>query len=360
MRIFPINKFKIVASNFNGKGYGDNPKYLVEALKDEQFKIVWLVKYEDYNMPDYIVQVKYSSLKALYHLATAKLWIDNSRKESYVIKRKNQYYIQMWHGSIALKRIENDVEDILNEDYVKRAKHDSNMIDLMISNSNFSDKLFSESFWYKGEILKSGTPRIDALFDSNKEEFKKRFINDKKISEECGFILYAPTFRDNANLDVYDFNRQEVLKVFEQKFGKKFYLLLRLHPNLRDVIKFKSDEVENIIDVSEYSDIYELMKISDFLITDYSSLMFEFSIAERKGVFLFAKDVEEYNRGFYFDIKGLPFELSTNSDELIEIISKFDTYNYKVRVNEFYKRLDIFENGNASYYISDYIKNRIF
>lgn len=357
MRIFPVNEIKVVACNFNGKGYGDNCKNVVEKLSDENYKIIWLIKEYDPYMPQFIKQIKYGSIRALYHLSTAKFWIDNNRKEAYIVKRSNQIYIQMWHGSIALKRIEKDVQDILNPEYVKNAKYDSTLIDLMISNSSFSDNLFSNSFWYKGEILKCGTPRIDTLFKENSQKIKSDFCEKYNIDKNSEFVIYAPTFRDSMNLNVYNFDKKKIIECFERKYKKKFYLLIRLHPNLKGIVDFEQDVTEHVIDVSEYPDIYELMHISNFLITDYSSTMFEFPIATRKGVFIFAKDINEYNRGFYFNINDLPFSISTNSNELIENIINFNHDIYKEKIDEFFNEISLLEDGLASQRLVNYIKN---
>lgn len=357
MRVFPINNNKIVACNFNGKGYGDNCKNVVSKLIEKKYKVIWLIKEYDDLMPKDIKQIKYGSLNALFHLSTAKFWLDNNRKEEYIIKRAGQIYIQMWHGCIALKKIEKHAEKVLDSRYIKRAMNDSKMIDLMISNSNFSDRLFTECFWYEGKILKCGTPRIDTLFNDNKTEAKNNFCKKYNIDEDSMLVIYAPTFRDDADLSVYDFDREKIINCFENKFDKKVYLLLRLHPNLKGVVKFKEEGSDKVIDVSNYADIYDLMTISDFLITDYSSLMFEFPVSVRKGVFIFAKDISEYNRGFYFDIYDLPFSISTNSNELCENIINFNENIYNRKIDKFFNDIDLFEDGFASDRLVDYISN---
>ncbi len=95
--------------------------------------------------------VKETSMKAIYHLATAKLWIDNSRKREWIIKRKGQYYVQTWHGNVCIKTIEKDAEDYLDKPYIRCAKHDSQMADLMISGSKFRTKNYRSAFYYKGK-----------------------------------------------------------------------------------------------------------------------------------------------------------------------------------------------------------------
>ena len=109
MLVFPVNRTKVVITSHYGKGYGDNAKYIVEELvrRHNKYDIVWLLNKELYGsvcFPDYIRTVKYGSLRALFELATAKIWIDNCRKEFYPIKRKSQFYIQTWHGAWASRK----------------------------------------------------------------------------------------------------------------------------------------------------------------------------------------------------------------------------------------------------------------
>ena len=102
----PIDNNKIVVDNFLGKGFGDNPKYIIESLHltNPNVKIVWLLKDMTQIMPPYIKKVKYASLNALYEYETARIWIDNVRNSVHPFtKKKNQYYLQTWHGTLPFK-----------------------------------------------------------------------------------------------------------------------------------------------------------------------------------------------------------------------------------------------------------------
>ena len=302
----------------------------------------------------FLIPLRYGSILSLFHIATAKVWIDNTRKEPYVVKKVGQFYLQTWHGSIALKRIEKDAEDSLDLFYIKNAIRDSKMIDLMISDSSFSDRLYGESFWYDGEVKRLGTPRFDPLFDKTNCEFIRKGLG---IRTDQYVVLYAPTFRNNGDTSVYDIDLTAVKEAFATKTGKDVCLMVRMHPNIPAGYVSFDDNIAK--DVTDYPDIYDLLKISDALITDYSSLIFEFSVVDPKPVFSYAKDRDSYDRGFYFDIDKLPYLFARTNKELIEGISTFDQIEYEKRLRQFYKEIDLVADGNASDRVVRYIVERI-
>lgn len=353
--IFPLDRTKIVFSNFNGKGYGDNPKYIAEEfLKRGKRNLYWLANGPEGQFPKGIKPLKYGSLCAFYHVATAGIWIDNNRKEPYVAKRKNQFYLQTWHGSIALKKIEQDSEDSLDCFYKMCAKRDSSMIDLMISDSLFSDRLYSNSFWYSGEVKRLGTPRLDALFDNSDLQQIRAAVG---ITSDQYVVLYAPTFRNNGDYSVYDINLEAVKSIFEEKTGKQVVILVRMHPHIpTDAVQFDHQITK---DVSNYPDAYDLMKVSDVLITDYSSLIFEFPVAIPKPVFAYAKDKENYDRGFYFQLESLPFSFARSNEELFHIIRNFDQEKYEKNLSTFYQSIELVADGKASAHVVDFLLEEI-
>ena len=353
--VFPIDKNKIVFSNFNGKGYGDNPKYIAEELLKRGWgNLYWLSKENDQNYPEKIKVLKYGSLISFYHIATACLWVDNNRKEPYIVKRKEQFYLQTWHGSIALKKIEKDAGDTVDDFYKTNAIRDSGMIDLMISDSAFSDQIYRKSFWYSGEVKRLGTPRFDCLYDKTNCDRIKAEIG---IQPEQYVVLYAPTFRNNSDTSVYDIDLNAVKKAFAEITGKQVKILVKMHPHIpKGYINYDEGVAK---DVSFYPDVYNLMKVSDALITDYSSLLFEFAIVEPKPVFSYAKDVDNYDRGFYFKLDKLPFLFARTNEELVKGIYSFKQDEYEQMLKGFYNEIDLSTDGKASERVVDYLLEQI-
>ena len=353
----PIQKNKIVVSSYYGRGYGDNPKYIIEELlKDKQkLNIIWIVKTlsEKDSLPANVKACKAKSFLNIYHLATARVWIDNCRK-SFRYKKKKQVYLQTWHG-FALKRIEKDVEGHLGESYVKCAIKDSKNTDIIISDSRFMTGIYQKSFWYNGEIVEWGSPRTDIILNPRVEIYKNvrnyfGVSNDKKI------VLYAPTFRADHSIEPYNIDYNRLKESCENRFGDKFVVLVRLHPNIISKCEFLKFKEGEIINATYYPDMQELLVASDICITDYSSLMFDFALSY-KPCFQFATDIQDYkkDRNFYFEIDKLPFSVAQNNDELVKNILEFNREKYEEKLLEFYNKVGMIRDGQASRRCAKYI-----
>lgn len=319
-RVFKVKNNKVIFTNFNGNGYGDSPKYIAEKLLDKDVDIVWCTNMKLNDLPNNIRQVKYQSIKWIYEMVTAKVWVNNCRFPYYVRKRKQQFYIQTWHGGIALKKIEYDAIANLTPEYKKRMKNDTKMTDVMISNSDMCNKLYRNAFKYEGKILKLGSPRNDVLIN-DKEKLYIKVRKELHINTDDKILLYAPTFRNDYTINPYNIDFKKVKEVLEAKYKCKWNIIIKLHPNIKDAEKLISN-INDYINAQNYSDIQELICASDLLITDYSSTMFETMMADIP-VILYANDIKEYNndRGMYIKMTDLPFPLCENNDEILDFIS---------------------------------------
>jgi CDP-glycerol glycerophosphotransferase len=357
LRMVPINKRKIVFSNFNGKGFGDNPKYIaLEIIKRNlDLELVWLIDdVNDHKLPKEIRPVKSNSFLAIFELVTANVWVDNSRKSFFTKKRRNQIYIHTWHAGIMLKRVEQDVQENLSLHYRLNAINDSKMIDFVLSNSDFYNKFYQNSFWYNGPILELGFPKTDILLNAD-VSLVQRTKSKLELENKVKIALYAPTFRDSQRLDIYIQDYQKIIKSLNYKFDQNWILLVRLHPSMAkcgDLMSFP----QNVKNVSNYDDMQELLLISDVLFTDYSSSMFEYMLLKRP-IFLFWNDLELYKkeRGFYFSSDKLPFPLADSELKLSENILNFNPDQYFKSLDMFISSMRISENGTASTKVVDKI-----
>ena len=368
--LFPIHSSKVVISNFGGKDYGDNSKYVAEVLLKERFftDIVWMVGsnplLHENHLPEQIRLVKNGSVKEIYEYASAKVWIDNTTKAWYFRKRRNQIYVQLWHGTAALKHIKADCavkQPLLS---LLSSKQEARNCDLVVSGSSQHTQVYHSAFIYKCPILESGSPKNDILIDESVNVSKKSMLVDNITGYEKNstkkILLYAPTFRDGLNMDVYDLDIKQVLSMLHGTIGGEWLCLLRLHP----AVATKSSELkidENItIDVSNYPDMQELLCISDVLITDYSSSMFDFILTKRP-CFLYTPDASEYQneRGYYMSFDELPFPRGNTNDELIEAIHNFDNDDYQQKIRVFKEKIGLYDKGNAGKAVVDWIKKKI-
>jgi CDP-glycerol glycerophosphotransferase len=358
-KIFPLKRNKVLLFSYYGAQYGCNPKYISEKLVSlsPDLKIIWAFltprRYDVYG----VKKVKYGSVRFLYELCTSKFIITNYRMTFTYWKRKEQIYIQTWHSSLRLKSIEKDAIESLTPDYIRMAQADSGITDFLVSGCAYSSQIFRQAYWYDGKILETGTPRNDLYFKNN-EHLVSEIRSKLGIPSNAKLVLYAPTFRQSGDLTCFKLNFEKICSILKDKFGGDWIPMLRLHPHLRH----RSSEIcsaGSFLDVSRYEDIQELLLIADVLITDYSSLMFDFALLQ-KPCFLFASDYEDYickERKLYFDIDKLPFPLSQTEEDLYQEILQFKQQNWLSSLESFNAKIGNFEHGSASRQIADLISS---
>ena len=354
--IFPIDDKKIVFDNFEGKGFGDDPKYIAEELlqRNLDLKMIWVTRNVQINLPDKICAVKYGTIRAAYHWITAKVWVDNVKSTIRPAKRKGQYYIQTWHSTLGFKKNEQDAPK-LPARYIKQAMKDGKQIDLMYSDNEFRCEKYRNSFWYYGEVIKCDVPRMEILLHDNCA-VKNKVRDELKIEHEKRIVLYAPTFRKKTNNAIYKVDASSICQVLKERFGYQYEFIMRLHPNESDYAKEITQEL-GVIDATGYPDMQELLAAVDILITDYSGCMFDFGFA-RKPVFLLAKDVDEYlreEREWYFKLNDVPFDLAQSERELENNILKFDEHKYRILCDEFEKKIGFVDSGMGAKLLADRI-----
>lgn len=357
----PVKKNLIVLSNFNGKKYGDNVKYIHKCYVDNNFfpnAIFALIvdDVDDNSAPSDLVQIKKKSLKCAYYLSRAHVIISNVRMV-FFFKKKTQLYIQTWHGGGAQKKCENDVIESLDKKYVTNAIKDSKKIDIFLSDSSFMTNLYYKSFWYNGHVLEKGYPRND-VFSSSENAYITSIVKEKfHIDKRYAIALYAPTFRDDESTDWLLNDFDYIIDALNKRFNKEFVLFVRFHPNTiinSDLIHFS----KRVFNVTDYPDAQEIELISEVLIGDYSSMNFEFAM-QNKPVFRFVPDLERFKkqRNFYFDFEEYPYPFATTKDELISLIYLFDMSKYLFDVHNFFNKIGFVLKNDASYSVSQFISN---
>lgn len=363
----PIQENKILFITFQGE-YTCNPKYITEELikrnLHEKLDIVWAGRKKAIKdpsaFPSRVKVVDIYSYEMMRELASAKVIISNSveyQKRRMPIK-PNQVVFQTWHGSFGIKRF--DKEHNAGKSWVKAAEINAKTCSYCISNSRFENNVYRGSFWNRpnNKILEYGHPRNDILVNISEKEKNEKVKSLKKfynIPDDTKTIMYGPTFRDSHTFDCYNIEPQLIIDALSEKFGGNWVFLTRYHPTIRKKRK-KLDDIPNILDVSAYADIQELMLLADIAVTDYSSWIYDY-VLTRKPAFIFATDIEMYNdeRGFYYPLEATPFPIATSAIELANKIREFDSEKYAKDVEAFIDDKGSFEEGTASVKVVDKI-----
>lgn len=345
------DKYLILFNSFGGKKYDDSPyalyQYMKKNKKYNKYKMIWAVDNPIVFGDEKVDYVKNNSFKFFTTALKAKYWITNSSMERGLkIKKKGTIYINTWHGSV-IKKID------LKTD---RMNFRVTPPDYYCAQSNLDIDYFSEKWKYpKNKILLSGYPRNDELCNVKQDEIN-RIKQKLGIPLDKKIILYAPTFRDND----YDINGCYIkppmdLKKWRKELSNKYIMVFRAHYEINNSLNIVEDDF--IKNYSDYPRLNELLKISDILISDYSSIMIDYSILERP-IFCFAYDYDKYQkeRGTAYDLrKELPNGITTNEDDLIIQIKNCDYNNERIKTKSF-KDKHVEVCGNAVSFIDDIIK----
>lgn len=358
--IKPFNKVqnnKVIFLNFTGN-YDCNPKAICDGIINAGYDadLVWTVlkntRVGPMFFPEQVRQVKRNSYEFFKELASAKVIVDNGISTAFVKypKKRNQYLIETWHGSLGIKKFGRDANN--DKSWLRKAAKEGRMTDYIISNSDMEDEIYREDFWKKTPIWKFGHPRNDILLCKDKEKLAaldKSIRRQYDIPFDAKLCMYAPTFRDDRDLRPYMIDYDRMVEALTKRFGGKWVILTRYHMRTKRYLKFNMFP-NYVINVSGYPDIQELMAVIDVGITDYSSWICEYML-RRKAGFTFATDVENYaehERTMFFPLTALPFPTATNNDELIENILNFDEKKFVADCDAFLKDKGSIDDGHAS------------
>lgn len=364
-----INPKMMVFDSFMGRQYSDSPKAVYEYMLGKQeyadYQFVWVAKKGEekhFSKSNRTKIVEYNSNAYKKAYAGAKYWVSNSRLPEYLSKKKGQVYIQTWHGT-PFKKLGFDIEvkggNAMNT--VKDIRHkyasDSRRYDYLISPSDFCTRHFISIFHLekRTEIIKTlGLPRCDKIGKSKKEEIEK-IKKTLNLPKNKKIILYAPTWRDDQHKSGvgYTFENELDFGKMRKKNGDKIVVLFRAHYFIANTFNFEKYK-DFVFDVSNYPDINDLYNISDALITDYSSAMFDFAILKRP-MFFYMYDLEKYQnklRDFYFSLSELPGPISTNMDELARDVGKYlggkDDFGVLEKYEKFNKKFNKLSDSKAT------------
>jgi len=360
LRVIPVKKNKVIACVSAGRRYDDNQKYIMEELHTlrPDADIVWVVdpRYP-YELPGWMRPVRWRSFRQLYEYATAKVWTNNCMEPDYFSKRKNQLYVETWHGGLGIKRVLNDVAGDMATERIKThpLKNASDMADVFISNSDHLSIIYRRAFQFHGPIWKSGYPKNDMLVRNQPEE-GQRARRELGIPEGNKLLLYAPTwrvrFREEQQIDmsVYDLDLPRLKRVLTERFGGEWTVAIRFHTILRPLAKDYQASHPDVLNVTDYQDMQRLLMATDVMISDYSSCVFDAAL-RRIPCFTYATDFDQYKneeRGVYYTMEELPFPYARNNDEMERNVRAFESEAYLQKWDAFTERMGLNETGHAA------------
>lgn len=364
-----VNNNKVYFVSFDGRSYGDSPKAIYEKMltmkEFEDFEYVWAFNQpEEYRWLEKNINtkvVKRNTSDEDIEVAQSKYWITNFKLVDKFIPKKEQIYVQCWHGT-PLKKLGYDLEksdNVMNsiDEIRDKYKTDAHRFTYLLSPSKFTTEKFAtawnlKEFGREDALLEEGYPRNDFLSNATAEdieEIKVKLgmdqIGDKKI------ILYAPTWRDNQHQSGvgYTYKTEVDFDKLRDELGDEYVILFRAHYLVANSFDF--DKYQGFVyDVSKYDDINHLYLAADVLITDYSSVFFDYAILEKPMIF-YMYDLEDYRdnlRGFYIGLDELPGEIAENELTLIEALKVIDNQYDFNKLREFNKIYNNLSDGNAA------------
>lgn len=354
-------------SSFNGKYYTDSPKAIYLYMKNnpefKNYKFIWAFskpeehkELEDENT----IIVKQGSKKYEQYLLTAKYWVTNHRVYDHIYPSKKQVYVQCWHGT-PLKRLGCDLKSTDNAlNTLKEMKNkyllEAKKLNYMVSPSKFTSEKLTSAFDLKkvhkeNNVIEQGYPRNDFLYNYTEDDvikIKEKFGIDK-INKKV--ILYAPTWRDNQHQTGlgYTYKTEVDFDKLQKELQSEYIILFRAHyfvSNSFDFEKYKGF----IYNVSDIDDVNETYIVSDILITDYSSVFFDYANLKRPMLF-YMYDFEQYKdemRGFYIDLEELPGDITKTEDELIKAIKNTKNFEYNEKYKKFNEKFNYLDDGQAA------------
>jgi len=361
-KVIKPDKKLVIFESFHGKQYSDNPRAIYEYMTQyyPEYNLIWSADrrhinlFKELNLP----YERRFSIRWLLKMSRAGYWVTNARLPLWIPKPRKTKYLQTWHGT-PLKRLAIDMEEVQmpgtnTEKYKENFITETSKWDYLVSPNAYSTEIFRRAFQFDRTMIESGYPRNDYLYQMNNVEEIERLKQKMGIDSAKKVILYAPTWRDNQfyRKGEYKFDLEIDLDRFQEEFGDTHVIILRMHYLVAENLDIGAYE-GFVYDFSKYEDIRDLYLVADYLVTDYSSVFFDYANLQRPMLF-FVYDIEEYRdnlRGFYFDFeKKAPGPLVKESEQLLQEIKQIEENGFhpSEEFDAFVERFCYLEDGHAS------------
>ncbi len=354
----------------DGQSMTDSPyyifKYLLARNEYKDYVHIWVVDSENRKQEYSKIYSNHSNIKFvikeskdyLYYLTKCKYILNNATFPAYFTKKPSQIYINTWHGTPLkymgldipnnLVGTQNTIKNFLNSDYI-------------ISPNAHTTKIFKSAYKLDNlndeAILEVGYPRIDATINFSNNRLLEKLKSQYSGIDQKPILLYSPTWR-GENVNNPEDNIQEIIETID-KLNKstKYNILLKVHPFVFNHAKNHKELNQFLVD--DNIDTNELLSIIDILVTDYSSIFFDFLVT-KKPILFYVPDIKTYdlNRGLYLDSNSLPGPSLGNLDQLVEAINNIDDTHkeFKEKYNDYYEKFASLNDGK----VTEHVVNQIF
>ncbi|KPC82571.1 MULTISPECIES: bifunctional glycosyltransferase/CDP-glycerol:glycerophosphate glycerophosphotransferase [Streptomyces] len=330
----PVRRGSVVFESHMGTCYGDSPRAVHEEVRARGLRLrcVWSYADSPDGFPADAALVRRWSWRYLWALARAEYWVDNQGFPQHLDKPSGTTYLQTWHGS-AYKRMGFDETRVRmqNAPQRERLQQAVNRFDHFLVRSEHDERTLARAYRLPGEtLLRTGYPRNDVLLAARARDEAEGRLPRPPLAAVLGLpdhrkvVLYAPTFRGGPGK-----RKRQRLPLdaarFAERFGDTYTLLVRAH--YLEAASLPACPPGTVVDVSGHHDVSELLALTDVLVTDYSSIMFDYALLDRP-IVLFAPDLDAYaaERGSYFDLREkAPGPVTATEEELFAVLSRLKT-----------------------------------
>ena len=379
----PLDQKSVLFESFMGRTYSDSSRAIFERMRADArfdgYTFYWAFKDPGRAQTQLaalhpelrgVTFVTYGSKEFDRAAAVSGYWVTNSRMPEYLQPRQGQVYLQCWHGT-PIKRLARDIQietaNVMNSsrELAERYRFDASRYTYMVSPSPYATEKFTSAFSLdllgkQDAILEVGYPRNDRLADPDAAEVAA--IKDRLgIPQDKKVMLWAPTWRDDQHETGkgYTLSLEMDFDALRERLGDEWVILFRAHYFIVSQFDFSQQEgfVWNVGGVDDVNDLY---LVADALVTDYSSVMFDYANLRRPMVF-YMYDLVQYRerlRGFYFDFSELPGPIVHTIDDFISAVENMPSYwdQYQEQYRAFNEKFTPLDDGHAS----DRVIERVF
>lgn len=345
----------VLFTSWRGR-YADSPRAIAEELRRRRAPLrqVWVLDPGTPAVPD-ARAVAFDSRAFLTDLGRAGYVVSNNTMPDYFRKKAGSTYVQTWHGT-PLKRIAFDIPNPSfkrSSRILRNLERDVSNWDVLVSPNRFSTEILRKAFRYRGEIAETGYPRTDLLHAADREATRASLRERLGIADGTRAVLYAPTWRDDGG-----FSLQLDLPLMARALGDDHVVLVRAHHLDGPLVNLRDNTC--VRNVSDVPDAIDLCLAADVLVTDYSSVMFDFAVTGKPMLF-FTYDLARYRdvlRGFYFDFeKEAPGPLLPTTSQVIDALERLDEVSaeHAEAYARFHERFCHLDDGQAAGRVVDLV-----